>query len=134
VSKRSDQHDLEWAREQFPLLARRGDAELLRIVREARGQLWLMTRAIVIAGGVAGALGADWIKEHWLAGAFSESGGFVFIVTAAGLVGYAVSVAIEHVLRRRIDSIVSDPRRFMYGTEPHRGANAARRAPGDTGQ
>ncbi|NGX17556.1 hypothetical protein [Wenzhouxiangella sp. XN24] len=134
MSKRSDQHDLKWAREQFPMLARRGDAELLRIVKEARGQLWLMTRAIVVAGGVAGALLAEWIKEHWLTEMFSDSGGFVFMVTAAGLVGYAISVAIEHVLRRRIDSIVSDPRRFMYGTQPRRDANAARRAPGDTGQ
>lgn len=109
MSKKSDQRDLHWARQQFPLLARRSDAEILRLVREARDQLGLISKFTGSSGAVLGFLLGFWVEQQWLPETFSGPVESVVPILAAALVGYASGVLSEHLVRRRVETILLVP-------------------------
>lgn len=106
MSKKSDQRDLEWARAQFPLLARRSDAEVLHVVTEAREQLGSVAKFIAIGGGVLGFLLGSWAEKQWLPEAISGPVESVVPILAAALVGYASGIASEQLVRRRVETML----------------------------
>lgn len=109
MSKKSDQRDLEWARAQFPLLARRSDAEVLRLVKEARDQLGVISKFTGVGGAGLGFLLGFWMEQRWLPEAFSGPVEAAIPIVASVLVGYASGIASEQLVRRRVEAIVRAP-------------------------
>lgn len=104
---RTQERDLKWAREQFPLFALRSDREVRRIVSEAQKQVGTARGVITVAGSVAGFLRASWINENWFAETVPEGWKIAFLAVVAGLLGMAGGIAGEHLLRRRIEMIAN---------------------------
>jgi len=113
MSKKSDQRDLAWARAQFPLLARRSDDEVLSLVRRAREQLGLISKFTGASGAGLGFLLGYWAEQQWLPETFSGPVESVVPILAAALVGYASGVLSEHLVRRRIETILLAPARLQ---------------------
>lgn len=109
MSKKSDQQDLKWARAQFPLLARRSDAEVLRLVREARQQLGAVAKFMAVGGSGLGFLLGFWMEQRWLPEAFSGSVEAAIPIVASVLVGYASGIASQRLVRHRVEAIARAP-------------------------
>jgi len=112
VSNQAEQRDLRWAREQFPLLARRSDTEVLHIVKEARERLGFAARGVSVSGGVAGFLLGFWIEQKWLTDALPEPGGVVFALAMSFVAGGVIHLIGQGMLRRRIETVASAPRQW----------------------
>lgn len=116
---RTQERDLKWAREQFPLFALRSDSEVRRILSEAQKQVGTVRSVITIASSIVGFLLASLINENWLADTVPQGWQITLLVVAGGLLGMAGVLAGEHVLRRRIEIIANGRPDARGGSRVH---------------
>lgn len=116
---RTQERELKWAREQFPLFALRSDSEVRRILSEAQKQVGTARAVITIVGFAAGGLLAGWVNARWFAEALPQGLQITLLFVAGSLLGMAGGIAAEHVLRRRIEMIANGRPGARGGSRVH---------------